>query len=291
MDYDELNDCDTSSPTTANPMMVAPQVQGMTGASDGTGFDPQGKYVIRKQGPFSVVEVVVKPGDPFHSEAGAMITMANEVDLGVTMKPGGGALKSMARCICAKESLFINRYTVEGLPSGRGADVLIGPPLPGEIALLHLDGAQAWRLGAGAYLASDEGVQVGVACQSLAKTCCSGESCVVLKAEGSGRLLINGFGSVVKYDLAPGELRVFDNDTLLAWTDEAQYNIGLAVPGECMQSCCYTGEGCVNRFEGPATVYIRTRSIAKFANGIAAKLPNQARGGPPGTGADAGGGE
>lgn len=43
--------------------------------------------------------------------------------------------------------------------------------------------------------------------QGLVKGCCSGLGFFIMKASGQGRLLLSSFGSIVRYDVAPGEVR------------------------------------------------------------------------------------
>jgi len=38
--------------------------------------------------------------------------------------------------------------------------------------------------------------------QSVGKGCCSGEGFFILKATGEGRLLLNSFGSIIRYGAA-----------------------------------------------------------------------------------------
>ena len=114
--------------------------------------DPSGKYTIKHQGSFAVVEVrhtpmglrasdVVRreycpsspvrlvvspepafvvevqakltPGDIIKAEGDAMITMPRELELGVNME--GGCCVGCCRCCCAGSSLYISTFSI---PSG-----------------------------------------------------------------------------------------------------------------------------------------------------------------------------
>jgi uncharacterized protein (AIM24 family) len=90
---------------------------------------------------------------------------------------------------------------------GQRGDLLLAPAVPGEIIMIHCDGQREWALQKTAYMASDESVEVKVKTQGLAQGCCSGEGFFVLRATGRGRLLINSFGGIMRYDLQPGEVR------------------------------------------------------------------------------------
>ena len=90
---------------------------------------------------------------------------------------------------------------------GQRGDLLLAPSSPGEIILLHMDGQREWAIQQSSYMASDEAIAIGVKTQGLAAACCSGEGLFILKASGRGRLMVNSFGAIMRYDLKPGEVR------------------------------------------------------------------------------------
>lgn len=89
---------------------------------------------------------------------------------------------------------------------GNRHDLLLAPAVPGDIMLVHLNGTQDWAIQKASFMACDEMVSIGVKVQGLAAACCSGEGLFVLKATGQGRLLINSYGGIIRYDLKPGEV-------------------------------------------------------------------------------------
>lgn len=72
--------------------------------------------------------------------------------------------------------------------------------------MVHMDGSRDWIIQKSSFMASDDSVAVGVKTQGCAACCCSGEGLFVIKASGRGRLLMNTFGAVMRYDLKPGEV-------------------------------------------------------------------------------------
>ena len=89
---------------------------------------------------------------------------------------------------------------------GQRGDLLLAPAVPGDIMLLHLNGQHNWAIQKASYMASDSSVAVRAKVQGLAAGCCSGEGFFILRAEGQGRLLLNSFGGIIRYDLRPGEV-------------------------------------------------------------------------------------
>lgn len=93
------------------------------------------------------------------------------------------------------------------LLQGNRHDLLLAPAVPGDIVLLHLDGKQGWAIQKSSFMACDNDVAIRVKMQGLCGACFSGEGMFILKATGQGRLLVNSYGGVVRYDLKPGEVR------------------------------------------------------------------------------------
>jgi uncharacterized protein (AIM24 family) len=91
---------------------------------------------------------------------------------------------------------------------GQRGDLLLAPAVPGDIMLLHLNGQNNWAIQKASYMASDASVAVRAKVQGLAAGCCSGEGFFILRAQGQGRLLLNSYGGIIKYELRPGEVCV-----------------------------------------------------------------------------------
>ena len=241
--------------------------------------DPSGKYKVKYQGAYPAIEVLVSHGDGLKSEPGAMTSMHNDVTLRAELL-GKGAGQSCLLCCCGGESIFSNIYEPSAnVPPGVGLDVLITPSAPGEVMMLHMQG-EVWIIQQGSFLCCDPMISISLQAQgrdcsdSVKKGCCSGEGLFVLRAEGMGRLCLDAYGSILRYDLQPGEQRVIDNGQLLCWSGNMDYDINFAVPGNCMQSY-FSGEGFVCTFTGPGVVYCHTRSIDQLTQAVAAHLPEQ----------------
>jgi uncharacterized protein (AIM24 family) len=62
-------------------------------------------------GAFAAVECAVLPGDIIKAEAGAMVTMSNNVD--IEAKIEGSTGDALLRCCCAGESLFMTHFSLK----------------------------------------------------------------------------------------------------------------------------------------------------------------------------------
>ncbi|GBG67803.1 hypothetical protein CBR_g927 [Chara braunii] len=254
-------------------------------------MDPLGKYTLKHQGAFSAVEAIVAKEDGLTSLKAvgrAMVTMHNNVDLRVELEGGMG--QACCRCCCAGSSAFLTHFFIKPeLPPGTRGDVLLAPSVPGETILLHLQGSgDDWIMQKGAFLACDPEIEIGVHTQGVVTGCFGGEGIFVLRASGRGRLLVSSFGSIIRYDLGPGEVRKIDNGALVAWQSHMDYTVGKA--SRSLFATIFSSEGFVTRFTGPGTVFAQTRTVKGLADAIAPYLPYQSAGGDGGAGADAGAG-
>ncbi|KAG2422893.1 hypothetical protein HXX76_015721 [Chlamydomonas incerta] len=244
-------------------------------------FDPSGKYKLKCEGAFVAVECAISESDGLKSQGSVMVTMSGNVDIDTIMEGGLGS--SLLRCCCAGGSMFFSHYSIKPGQGPRG-DVLLAPPVPGEIMLLHMDGVQGWVVQPGGYLACDHSINVGVKMLDVAQGCCGGEGFFVMEASGRGRLLICSYGAITRYDLAPGEKRKIDNGYCVAWTSGMQWNIAKAAKG--LWNTVVSGEGLVANFTGPGTVFVQTRSMQNLANALVPYLPKPSSGGGGGDGID-----
>eukprot|EP00892_Ulva_mutabilis_P009860 jgi/Ulvmu1/7246/UM035_0033.1 len=175
------------------------------------------------------------------------------------------------RPLCAGESLFMSHFKIKrGM--GQRHDLLLAPSVPGDIMLLHLNGTQDWVIQKSSFMACHELVSVGVKVQGLAAACCSGEGLLLLKATGQGRLLVNSFGGIMRFDLKSGEVRKIDNGYLVAWHEHMDYNIAKA--RSSLLSSFLSSEGFVCSSTGPGTVYVQTRSILGLATALQLYMMN-----------------
>lgn len=244
-------------------------------------LDPSGKYKIKSRGAYMACEVEVRPGDDFKSEGGAMISMSNNI--GLTTHIEGTCFTALCRSCCAGEGFFFSDYASK---DGQPGDVLIAPSLPGEIVCIPMDGSLEWTIQKGSYLCCDPGIEIGYTVQGCCNGLGSGEGFILLKATGAGRLVLNSYGSIIRYDLAPGEQRVIDNGALVAWSSNTSYTMGLAsqggnIFGNALRSYA-TGEGFVCRFTGPGTIFVQTRSLMKLAQQMWPYIPENKKPKPPG---------
>ncbi|MDD6191081.1 MAG: TIGR00266 family protein [Firmicutes bacterium] len=216
-----------------------------------------------------MIDISLGRGEVIKAERGAMVFMQN-VDLkGETnsRKSGlGGLVGALARSAVSGESMFITKAT--GLTDG--ARLGIAPAVPGKIDCLEVGGSRQYRLNTGAFLACDNSVSYNIRSQDLGKAFFGGTGGLfVMETEGTGQVLINAFGDMIVLDVNPSSPLVIDNEHVVAWDINLDYNIRIASGTFGFMS----GEGVVNEFYGTGKVIIQTRNIRSLSEEVAKFIP------------------
>jgi len=223
--------------------------------------DETGKFALQKDGPYAVVRVHLEPNETFKAEAGAMMAMDDEVEMMTGCD--GGCCQATIRRWCSGEGMCITTYRAPAF--GKSGDVVVAPNTPGDILLLTMTGGPTgWMAQKGAFLCADPEVSVGTQFVGCMNGCMGKEGFFLccLRGPPNSRAIINSYGSMIKYTLAPGEERIVDNGNAVCWEENMEVYISTAAG---LVASCLSGEGIVSVFKGPGVVYVQTRTIAPLA--------------------------
>ena len=226
------------------------------------------RYRIEHRPSYPVLKIELAPGETLDAEAGAMMTMLGDVEVKTHAK--GGMLASLARKIFAAESFFINTFTA--FPVGRGAEIQLVPPYPGDIEYIPLDGVD-YIIQDTSYLASHGDVELTVAWRGLRGLFAEGEL-VWLKASGYGGVWVTAFGAITRMDIPPGEVATIDNLHFVAMPADIDWSMK-RFGG--VKSFLLGGEGVVFEVRGPAALYLQTRVLQPFAQMLYRFMPKSRR--------------
>ena len=202
---------------------------------------------------YTMATATLDPNEEIRVEAGSMVAMTAGVTL--ETKAEGGLLASLKRTVLGGESFFVNSYRAPA----NGGDVLLAPPLPGDMKALEL-ADEALLVQSGSYVASSGTIAVDTKFGG-AKTFFASEGLFLLKCTGRGTLLLSSYGAIHERVLAAGEKFTVDTGHLVAFPE----NIGFvvrAVGG--LKSTLFSGEGLVVDLTGPGRVLMQTRSSDAF---------------------------
>ncbi|MFP8779174.1 TIGR00266 family protein [Hydrogenophaga sp. RWCD_12] len=239
------------------------------------------------------IEIELDPGEAAVGEAGSMMYMEDGIAMttvfgdGSAGSSGGGLfgkLLGAGKRLITGESLFTTVYTNQG--NGK-RKVAFAAPYTGKIIpfdLSQLGGTLICQRDA--FLCAAKGVSLGIAFQrKLGTGFFGGEGFIMQKLEGDGLAFVHSGGTVLKRDLAPGEVLRVDTGCVVAYTTGVDFDIQF-VGG--VKTALFGGEGLFfATLRGPGTVWIQSLPFARLASRIFAAAPRTQGGG--GSGGEQGG--
>ncbi|GAO17110.1 hypothetical protein UVI_02026430 [Ustilaginoidea virens] len=176
---------------------------------------------------------------------GAMIAMSSTMQL-------RGEVKFSVKKMIAGAEMSSSRYVGPG-------ELLLAPPMLGDITSIRMTGQESWVVGHDAFLAATQGVVKEHKRQGLGKAFFSGEGLWVYRMSGTGIMWITSFGAIIRKDLVDGEKYIVDNGHLVAWN--TKYVLERVASGGIISNIA-SAEGLVCKFTGPGSVFIQTRNPA-----------------------------
>ncbi|OAA68171.1 DUF124 domain containing protein [Niveomyces insectorum RCEF 264] len=220
---------------------------GATAVVDDVGTFNGGSYRISHRDCNTILTIQLAIGCPLQAKPGVMIAMSTSV----TLK---GAYKFSMKKLVSGTEIGSSTFTGPG-------ELLLGPPMLGDITSIRLSGQEAWSVGHDGFLACTQGVIKEYKRQGIGKAMFSGEGLWVYKIRGIGLLWITSFGAIIKKDLVEGEKYIVDNGHLVAWN--TKYVLERVASGGIISGLA-SNEGLICKFTGPGTVYIQTRNPKSF---------------------------
>ncbi|KAL2264711.1 hypothetical protein VTJ83DRAFT_7221 [Remersonia thermophila] len=224
---------------------------------DDVGTFNGGSYRISHRDCNSVLTIQLAIGCPVDARPGAMIAMSPSIVL-------KGSYKFSMKKLVAGGEMGTSTYTGPG-------ELLLAPPMLGDITSLRLTGREAWSVSHDGFLACTQNVVKDYKRQSLGKAMFSGEGLFVYKFTGTGLLWLTSFGAIIRKDLVDGEKYIVDNGHLVAWN--TKYVMERVSSGGIISGLA-SGEGLVCKFTGPGTVFIQTRNAKSFTAYMAGQQVN-----------------
>jgi uncharacterized protein (TIGR00266 family) len=209
------------------------------------------------------LHVAMKRGETIYCESDAMVMMEATLELKGKMKGGLGS--ALMRTFANGESFF--QQHVEAV-RGDG-DCLLSPTLPGAMQVVDC-GPHQYMISDGAFVAATSGVELKVRTQSLGNALfAQSGGFFITETNGSGQLVVSGFGSMAVLDVAPGKDVVIDNSHVVCWDSSLRYEMSITTGtsagflGNLINSQT-SGEGMVLRFSGTGKVHVCSRNRNAF---------------------------
>ena len=221
------------------------------------------KYSI-EGGQLPVVICTLEAGETMITEKGAMAWMSPNMEM--QTQGTGGLGKSLGR-LFSGDSIFQNRYTARG---GQG-QIAFASSFPGSIVAMDISQGPIIAQKS-AFLASEEGVTLSV---YLKKTFSGGlfggEGFIMQKLEGRGLAFLEIDGSVVEYELGPGQQIIADTGYVAYMSATCSMEV-VGVKGA--KNILFGGEGLFNTVvTGPGKVGLQTMPASAVAGVLLPYLP------------------
>ena len=215
-------------------------------------------------GAFPVVTCNLSDGESMITESGAMAWMTPNMEMSTS---GGGIGKMFSKAFLG-EALFQNIWTARG-----DGMIAFGSCFPGRIVPIEIGPGKSWILQKRSFLAAESGVELSIHFNKKAKAgVFGGEGFIMQKLTGSGVAFAEIDGTLVEYDLQPGQQIVVDTGNVAGFTAGVQMEIR-QVPG--MKNKLLGGEGLFNTvLTGPGRIWLQTMPISNLAAAVASMTNN-----------------
>ncbi|MCI9120319.1 MAG: TIGR00266 family protein [Oscillibacter sp.] len=223
------------------------------------------KYEIKGE-PMPVVICQLNAGETMITEKGSMVWMSPNMEMQTS---AGGIGKAFGRMFSG-EAMFQNFYTAKGGPGM----IAFASSFPGTIRAIEITPDKPIVAQKSAFLASEQGVELSVFFQKkMGAGFFGGEGFIMQKLSGHGTAFLEVDGSVVEYDLGPGEQLVVDTGNLAMMDATCSLDIQ-SVKG--VKNVLFGGEGLFNTIvTGPGRVVLQTMPLSTFAGAIASVIPSK----------------
>ena len=208
------------------------------------------------------LEIELRQGEEIYAEAGAMLYMGPGIDLQARLQ--GGIVKGLMRKFLAGESLFMSVFRCTA-PTGR---LGLANPIAGKIFPIELNN-NTILAERNAYLAAIGNVDLSVAfTKRFGAGLFGGEGFILQKISGQGLVFLHAGGTMIHFNLAPGETMRVDTGCIVSMADTVSYDIQF-VGG--FRNALFGGEGLFYAtLTGPGHVVLQTLPFSRLAGRIMA---------------------
>jgi len=213
---------------------------------------------------YPVVTCYLNNGESMYTEKGSMVWMSPNMK----MDTRGGGLGKMFSKAFSGESMFQNIYTANG-----DGMITFGSSFPGEIRALQIGPGQEMIVQKRSFLAAEPGVELSIHFnKKIGVALFGGEGFIMQRLSGNGVAFVEIDGSLVEYELKPGQQLVVDSGNVAAFTPSVRMEIQ-QVPG--LKNKLLGGEGLFNTvLTGPGVVWLQTMPISGIAATLQGMIPS-----------------
>ena len=222
-----------------------------------------------------MVEIVLDPGESVIAEAGAMNYMEAAIKMETVFGDGsgadankglGGKLLAAGKRAMIGEGIFMTVF--QNADPAKQAKVAFAAPYPGKIIPVDLDTFdQTLICQKSAFLCAAKGVNIDLYLQKkLGAGLFGGEGFIMQRLTGDGVVFLNAGGTIIKKQLAEGEMIKIDTGCLVAMSETVDYDVALQ---NDIKNGLLGGEGLfLATLRGPGEVWLQSLPFNRMADEI-----------------------
>jgi uncharacterized protein (TIGR00266 family) len=228
---------------------------------------------IRHSPSFAAARITLDPREEVRAESGAM--MATSSGVTITSSTQGGVMKGLKRSFLGGESLFVTTFTAPA--SGGWVDV--AHHLAGDVITASVTPERPLSITRGCWLASAASVELDAKWGGF-KNLFGGEGGFLVRAAGSGTVLLACYGAIDTIELGAGETVTIDTGHVVAFDPSVNNQLRKVATG--VIQTLKSGEGFVFDFTGPGWVMTQSRNPSALQAWIKSIMPGETGGGGAG---------
>ena len=218
------------------------------------------------------VEIGLDYGETIIAEPGAMMYMDSSIEMDTMFGDGSektkgfkGMLATAGKRVLTGENLFTATFTNKGVDK---KVIAFAAPYPGKIIPVNLpDYGGQIICQRDSYLCSAKGIEISIAFQKkIGAGLFGGEGFIMQRLVGDGFAFLHAGGTIIKKELAPGEMIKLDTGCLVAFTQGVDYDVQFA---SNVKSALFGGEGLfLATLRGPGSVWMQSLPFSRIADRI-----------------------
>ena len=211
------------------------------------------------------VSITLDQGESVYTQSGGMAWMDEQIKMLTNLK--GGLMKGIGRMFSG-ESLFMATYTA----TAPNQEIVFASTFPGQILEFDLHKGEEWICQKSSFLVGEPSIHLNVEwTKKFSAGLFGGEGFILQRISGEGKVFLEAAGSVVKRELAAGEVIKVDTGNVVAFNRSVRYEIE-TVKG--FKNIFFGGEGLfLTKLTGPGTVYLQTLTMQNVATRLIPYIP------------------
>jgi len=212
-----------------------------------------------------VLEIGLEGSDTVVAEPGEFSWMTQNVVMNTTpMAAGAKGLFGVIGRAISGGGIFMTEYTAQGGPGL----IAFAAKIPGHIVEVDVQPGAGYMIHRHGFLAATRGIELTMGFQrSLGAGIFGGNGFVLQRISGSATAWVELGGSIVTYDLAPGETLQVHPGHVGMFSDSVNMDVTL-IRG--IGNLFFGGDGIfVARLTGPGKVWLQTLTLPNLAHALA----------------------